>query len=68
MNIIYITSLLGPFGPIFYFNCEHVLFVYIVKENKKSSRILTKKFWISNFQRLDENLILMGTNIQKFDH
>ena len=41
-----ITRLLGRFAPIFYFNCEHVLFVYIVKQNKKSSRILTKKKWI----------------------
>jgi len=54
MNIIYITSLLGPFGPIFYFNCEH-------RKRKQ------KKFADFN-KRLDENLILMGTNIQKFDH
>ena len=34
---IYLTRLLGRFALIFYFNCEHVLFVYILKQkqNKK---------------------------------
>ena len=31
----YYTRLLGRFAPIFYLNCEHVLFVYIVKQNKQ---------------------------------
>ena len=29
------TRLLGRFAPIFYFNCEHVLFVYILKQRRK---------------------------------
>ena len=39
---VYNTRLLGRFAPIFYFNCEHVLLVYIVKQNKNNSRIFTK--------------------------
>ena len=52
---IYYTRLLGRFALIFYFNCEHVLFVYIVKQNKKicgfQQKIswIFKKFWRSNF-------------------
>ena len=30
------TRLLGHFAPIFYFNCEHFLFVYIVKQKQKN--------------------------------
>ena len=33
---MYNTRILERFTPIFYFNCEHVLFVYIVKQNKKN--------------------------------
>jgi len=29
------TRLLGRFTPIFYLNCEHVLFVYILKQRRK---------------------------------
>ena len=29
---IFVTRLLGRFAPIFYLNCEHVLFVYILKQ------------------------------------
>ena len=44
-NEIFITRLLGRFAPIFYLNCEHVLFVYILKQSKKKiSRIFKKKF------------------------
>ena len=35
LSQFYFTRLLGRFAPIFFFNCEHVLFVYIVKQNKK---------------------------------
>ena len=35
---MYNTRLLGLFAPIFYLNCEHVLFVYILKQKQ------TKKF------------------------
>ena len=60
------TSLLGP---IFYFNCEHCLFVYIGKQNKKSSQLLTKTFVdFQNFQKFNENQILMETSIWNFDH
>ena len=37
-----LTRLLGRFVPMFYLNCEHVLYVYIVKQNKNNSRIFTK--------------------------
>ena len=29
------TRLLGRFAPIFYLNCEHVLFVNILKQRRK---------------------------------
>ena len=54
-----ITRLLGRFAPIFYLNCEHVLFVYILKQkqtnknrgfHEKVSWIL-KIYWKSNFFR-----------------
>ena len=32
---IYYTRLLGHFAPILYFNCEHVLFEYIVKKSEE---------------------------------
>ena len=45
-------------------NCEHVLFVYIVKQNKNNSRIFTKNFVdFQNFQKFNEDQILMETNI-----
>ena len=31
----YITRLLERLAPIFYLNCEHVLFVYILKQRRK---------------------------------
>jgi len=38
--------------------------VYIVKQNKNNSRIFTKKNWdFQNFQKLNEDRILMETNI-----
>ena len=36
---IVITRLSGHFASILYLNCEHFLFVYIVKQEQKSSRI-----------------------------
>ena len=36
--IFYNTRLLGRFAPIFYLNCEHVLFVYILKQSRKKFR------------------------------
>ena len=40
---IFITRLLGRFAPIFYLNCEHVLFVYILKQSRKKFRGFLKK-------------------------
>ena len=34
--ILYLTRLPGCFAPIFHFNCEHFLFVYIVKKTPKN--------------------------------
>ena len=42
---IYIyTKLLGCFASIFYLNCEHVLFVYILKQRRKKFCGFKKKF------------------------
>ena len=50
-------------------NCEHVLFVYIVKQNKNNSRIFTKNFVdFQNFKKFNGDRILMETNIWNFDH
>ena len=63
------TSLLGHFAPIFYLNCENVLFMYNVKQNKKSSQISTKNFVdFQNFQKFNVDRILMEGNIRSFDH
>ena len=35
---LYLTRLLGRFAPIFYLNCVHVLFVYILKQSRKKFR------------------------------
>ena len=43
------TRLLERFAPIFYFNCEHFLSAYIVKNNEKSCGFLKK---ILDFQHL----------------
>ena len=44
MTLLYLR-LLGRFAPIFYFNWEHFLFVYIIKQKQtKISRILQEKF------------------------
>ena len=37
------TRLLGRFAAIFYLNCEHVLFVYILKQRRKKFRGFFKK-------------------------
>ena len=52
--------------PIFYFDCEHVHFVYIVKQNKQNLRILTKKNFVDfqNFQKFNENRVLIETKIE----
>ena len=35
LNLYIDTKLLGRFAPIFYFNCQHFLFVYILKQQQK---------------------------------
>ena len=45
---ITITRLLRRFAAIFYFNCEHALFVYILKQRKKNFADFIKK--IVDFQ------------------
>ena len=45
----YNTRLLGRFAPIFYLNCEHVHFVYILKQSRKKFRGFLKK--IREFSR-----------------
>ncbi len=45
-----ITRLLGRFAPIFYLNCEHVLFVYILKQRRKKFCGFKKK--IRKFSRI----------------
>ena len=48
-NALYRYSmLLWRFAPIFYFNCEHFLFVYIAEQNKKV-RGFHKKIVVFNF-------------------
>ena len=43
---------------------EHVVFVYIVKQNKNNSRIFTKNFVdFQNFKKFNEDRILMETII-----
>jgi len=51
LHFIY-TRLLGPFAPIFYLNCEHVLFVYIFKQWGKNFADLKKKK-LANFQEFN---------------
>ena len=38
------TRLLGHFAPIFYFNCEHFLFVHIVKKKFADLKKMEIKF------------------------
>jgi len=42
--------LLGRFAPIFYLTCEHILFVYILKQRRKKCCGFKKK--IADFQEL----------------
>jgi len=41
---LYKTRLLGRFSPIFYLNCEHVLFVYILKQRRRKFCGFKRKF------------------------
>ena len=47
---------------------KHVLFVYIVKQNKNNSRLFTKNFGdFQTFKKFNDDRILMETNIWNFD-
>ena len=48
------------------FKCKHFLFVYIVKQNKNTSRIFKIKF--RGFSKFYANQTLLETNILNFDH
>ena len=48
-SFVLITRLLGRFALIFYLNCEHVLFVYILKQRRKKFCGFKKKF--ADFQK-----------------
>jgi len=73
-----LSSLRGRFAPISWINCEHVLFVYIVKQNKKFrgfsqkiSRIfkilknlMTIEFW---WRQIFEILIIDKPSLESLD-
>ena len=60
-----ISRLSGRFASILYFNCEHFLFVYIVKqEQKKFADLILKN---RGFSKLNGNRILLEA-IYYFDH
>jgi len=64
-NIYIYTRLLERFASIYYFNCGHVLFAYIVKQTKNKQKIrgfYKKKSWIF------KSRILLQANFWKFDH
>ena len=58
---MYSTGLLGRFAPIFYFNREYVLFVYIVKQkqNRNFADFIKKISWIF---KIFKNRILLEEN------
>ena len=62
----YYIGLNGRFAPIFYFNCENFLLVYIGKQKtNKISRNLWKKF--HGFSKFSKNRILLETHFWKFN-
>ena len=58
------TRLLGRFAPIFFFYCEHFLFLYIVKQKTKKVRRFYKKKKFRGFSKFNENSILMEVNFE----
>ena len=58
-----ITRLLRCFAPIFYLNCEHVLFVYIWKQKQKKLCGFHEKF--RGFRKFLGNRILLFTDFIK---
>ena len=49
----------------FYFNCEHFLFVYTVKQKEKMVTDFIKN---RRFSKLNDNRILLEANFFNFDH
>ena len=47
-----LSRILGRFAPIFYFNCKHVLFVYIENKTKNFGDFLKKIENFQNFQNI----------------
>ena len=58
--LFYHTRLLGRFAPIFYFICEHVLFMYIVKQKLKKFRGFKKRHFV-NFKNFQKSNFVRGT-------
>ena len=56
-----LTRLSGGFAPIFYLSCEHVLFVYILKQRRKK----IEDFY--NLKNIYKNNKLLNTNCLNFD-
>ena len=51
---------------IFFFNCEHFLFVYSFKQKQKTRGFYKKK--LRGFSRFNENQILFEAHFWNFDH
>ena len=50
-------------GRFFYLNCEHVLFVYILKHKQKKVRGFHKKFAdVQDLRKIYKNRKLLNTN------
>ena len=56
------SRLLGRFAPIFYLNCEYVIFVYILKQRRKNIEDLKKN------SRIFKNLIFFLQNEKPLKH
>ena len=63
LSICIYTRLLGRFAPIFDLNCEHILFVYILKQKQKKVHKFHKK--IGGFWKFIGNRILFADFIKK---
>ena len=52
--------LLGCFTLIFYLDCKHFFFVYIVKQRQKNLQLYKKKF--RRFSKFNRNRVLLEAN------
>ena len=62
LSKILTTRLLGRFAPIFYLNCEHVLFVYILKQRRNNFADLKKTHLFLSFINLPCGLFRTETD------